>query len=189
MIIYIDTSEFNILATNVFNAKLAKANLITKTDFDAKLSSRNRKFTQNKPKHLLVENELNTLKNEIPHVSSLVKKTDYNTKAAAIDTNISTLDGKITKNKNELEELTKGATLVFLGNIFFDEKDGNQAYLVFQPVYNYFKFITNTNYISSWKFKGLSDESIKPFPTSDNSLKPLLEYYSCNISVKLMEVF
>ena len=34
--IYIDTSEFNKLATDVFNARLAQANLITKTDFDAK---------------------------------------------------------------------------------------------------------------------------------------------------------
>ena len=39
-----------------------KANLITKTDFDAKLSRLNRKITQNKTKQLLVENELNKLK-------------------------------------------------------------------------------------------------------------------------------
>ena len=36
--------------------------MITKTDFDAKLSILNRKITQNKTKHLLVENELNKLK-------------------------------------------------------------------------------------------------------------------------------
>ena len=36
--------------------------MIAKTDFDAKLSSLNRKITQNKTKHLLVENELNKLK-------------------------------------------------------------------------------------------------------------------------------
>ena len=39
-----------------------QANLITKKDFNAKLSSLNREITQNKPKHLLVENELNKLK-------------------------------------------------------------------------------------------------------------------------------
>ena len=59
---YIDTPEFNKLAADVFNARLAQANLITKTDFDAKLSNLNRKITQNKSKHLLVENELNKLK-------------------------------------------------------------------------------------------------------------------------------
>ena len=36
--------------------------MITKADFDAKLSSLNRKITNNKSKHLLVENELNKLK-------------------------------------------------------------------------------------------------------------------------------
>ena len=35
---------------------------MTKTDFDAKLSSLNRKITSNKTKHVLVENELKKLK-------------------------------------------------------------------------------------------------------------------------------
>ena len=34
---YIDTSEFNKLAVDAFNVKIAQANLVTKTDFDAKL--------------------------------------------------------------------------------------------------------------------------------------------------------
>ena len=53
---------FNKLAVDVFNARTAQANLVTKTDFDAKLSSLNRKITSNKTKHVLVENELNKLK-------------------------------------------------------------------------------------------------------------------------------
>ena len=59
---YIDTSEFNKLTADVFNARLSQANLITKADFDAKLSILNRKITENKTKHLLVENELKKLK-------------------------------------------------------------------------------------------------------------------------------
>ena len=59
---YITTPEFNAIAADVFNARLAQANLITKTDFDPKLSSLNQKITQNKTKYLLVENELNKLK-------------------------------------------------------------------------------------------------------------------------------
>ena len=35
---------------------------MTKTDFDAKVSSFNRKITENKTKYLLVQNELNKLK-------------------------------------------------------------------------------------------------------------------------------
>ena len=57
---YITTPEFNTLADDDFNARLAQENLITKTDFDAKLSSLNRNITSNEPKHLLVQNELKT---------------------------------------------------------------------------------------------------------------------------------
>ena len=55
---YITTPEFNTLAADVFNSRLVQANLITKTDFDAKLSSRNRKITSNKSKHLLAQKKL-----------------------------------------------------------------------------------------------------------------------------------
>ena len=55
---YITTAEFDELATNVFNARLAQANIVTKTDLDAKLSSLNGKITSNKTRHLLSENEL-----------------------------------------------------------------------------------------------------------------------------------
>ena len=37
--------------------------------------------------------------------------------------------------------------------------------------------ITDTYYVSSWKSKGYSAESIKPPTTSDNSLTPELNYY------------
>ena len=144
----------------------------------------NKKVTENKTDHLLVKNELTTLKNKIPDISNLVKKTVYNTKIVEIDTKVSNLDGKITKNKNDLKEVAIGTLLLFSANLIFDGEDGFQAYLIFQPVYKYFKFITNTNYISSWKSKGLSDESIKPFLTSDNSLTPLLVYYDYNIKLK-----
>ena len=51
---YIDTQEFNKLAADVFNARIAQANLIAKSDFDAKLSNLKRKITTNKSNHLLV---------------------------------------------------------------------------------------------------------------------------------------
>ena len=47
--------------------------------------------------------------------------------------------------------------------------------------------ITTTDYISSWKSKGLSDESIKPLTTSDNSLTPELNYYGTKTRVKFNE--
>ena len=104
------------------------------------MSSLNRKITQNKSKHLLLENELNKLK---------------------------TFDSGY-----------------FIGKSRFEE-DGNQNYLVFQPLNKYFKLITNTDYVSSLKSKGLSCEIIKPPTTSDNSLTPALNYYGTKTRVKL----
>ena len=64
------------------------------------------------------------------------------------------------------------------------EEDGTQNYLVFQPLNKYFKVIDNTDYVSSWKYKGLSAESIKPSTASDNSLTPALNYYGTKTRVK-----
>ena len=113
---YFATTEFNTLAANFFNARLAQANLITKTDFDTKLSILNRKNTANNSKNFLVENELKKLK-------------AFNLSC-------------------------------FIGKSHFEE-DGTQIYLVFQPINKYFKVITNSRYVSSWKSKILSAESIK----------------------------
>ena len=59
---HIANPEFNTMVASVFSARLARANLITKTDFDAKLKSLSKTITSNKTKHLLVENELKKLK-------------------------------------------------------------------------------------------------------------------------------
>ena len=50
--------RLNKFSAQVFNARLAQANLIRKTDFVAKLPSLNRNITTNKTKYLLVENAL-----------------------------------------------------------------------------------------------------------------------------------
>ena len=51
---YIDTSEFNRLAV-VFNARITQANLVTKTDFDAKLSGLKIKLLKIKQKTCLLK--------------------------------------------------------------------------------------------------------------------------------------
>ena len=54
---YIDTSEFNKLAVDVFNERLAQANLVTKTHFDNTVSSLTNNTASNKTKkHLLKTN-------------------------------------------------------------------------------------------------------------------------------------
>ena len=90
---------------------------------------------------------------------------------------------KITSNKskhllveNELKKLKTFDLGYFIAKSHFEEDDA-QNYLIFQPLYKYFKVISNTDYVSSWQSKGLSNENIKPPVTSDNSLTPALSYY------------
>ena len=125
---YIYTSEFNKLAVDAFNARLAQGNLITKTDFDGKFLSLNRKISQNKTEHLLVESELNKLK---------------------------TVDSGY-----------------FIGKSHFQE-DATQNYLVFQLMNKYLR-IGNSDYVLSWKSKGLSNESITPPSAPNTFLNPSL---------------
>ena len=79
------------------------------------------------------------------------------------------------------------SSVIITGNILFNSEDGSQAYLIFQPLYRYFKIITSNSYISSWKSKWLFAESIKPPTSSDNSLTPELSYYDYNIRIKFTE--
>ena len=48
----------------------------------------------------------------------------------------------------------------------------------------YFKDTGNTDHISSWESKRLSDESIKPLATFNNSLAPALNYVGNKTRVK-----
>ena len=60
--------------------------------------------------------------------------------------------------------------------LFYD----TQNYLVFQPMYWYFKRVSGVgsgNYIYFWKSKGLSDENITAPTTSDYGINPQVSYY------------
>ena len=90
------------------------------------------------------------------------------------DNTVSRLDRKIVENKtknksieNELKKLKTFDLSYFIGKSNFEE-DGAQNYLVFQPIFRYFKIIANKKFISLWKSKELSDKNIKPHATSDN---------------------
>ena len=128
----INILKFN--TANVFNERLAQAHLITKTDFDAKLSGLNRNITANKTRHFLNDNDLSYYRDKQ----------------------------------------------------YFDEGSGKQNYLVFLPINKYFKLnsvVDAVDYVLAWQSKGLSDESIKPRTTSDNSLNPELNYYGTKTRV------
>ena len=71
---YVTTQEFNKLTSENFTARLAQANLasksdianfVRKTDFEDKLKSLNKNVISNKTIHVLVENELSELSKEL----------------------------------------------------------------------------------------------------------------------------
>ena len=49
-----------------------------------------------------------------------------------------------------------------------------------------YKNIFTADYVLSWQSKGLSNESIKPPTTTNNSLTPELNYYGTNTKVKFI---
>ena len=55
---YITTSEFNNITEEDFNARLARANLVTNTGFDTKLVNLNKKLNSNKTKNYLLKMSL-----------------------------------------------------------------------------------------------------------------------------------
>ena len=100
-------------------------------------------------------------------------KSDYNTKIAGI--------------KNNIKKLQAYDLSYFRSKKYFDEEDGKQNYLVFLSIRKYFKLNTVVGVIDrvlSWQSKRISNESIKPPTTSDNSLNPRLSYYGTKIRVQ-----
>ena len=103
------------------------------------------------------------------------------------------ISNRITSNKtnhllveNELKKLQKFDSSYFKGKNHFEE-DGAQNYVVFQPMYRYFKRIAGVgscNYIYFWKSKGLSDERINSITTSNYSITPELSHYGTKTRVK-----
>ena len=65
---YITNPEFNKFTVEVFEARLARENLVTKKDFDAKLIGFNKIINSSKTKHLLAKKELKNYKHLIQFI-------------------------------------------------------------------------------------------------------------------------
>ena len=71
-----------------------------------------------------------------------------------------------------------------IGKSYFDE-DGAQNYVIFHSILKY--FMLNNKWITKWKSKGLSNESLEIISTSDNSLTPSINYYGEKVRLKFAE--
>ena len=95
------------------------------------------------------------------------------------------LNTKITANKTK-HFLNDDELSYYWGRQYFDEGSGKQNHLVFLPINKYFRLnsVVNTaDYVLSWQSKGLSNESIRPPTTNNNSLTPELNYYGTKTKI------
>ena len=166
--------------TTVENKIPDDSNLVKKTDYNTKVTEIENKLNNHNHGKYIATPEFNNSAADVFNTrlsqTHLVKKTDFDGKLSSLNKRVSTNKTKHLLVKNELKKLKAFDLSYFTGNSHFEE-DGAQNYLVFQPLNKYFKVITNPNYVSSWKSKGLSDETIKPPSTSDNSFNPTVSYY------------
>ena len=116
----------------------------------------------------------------MPDISTLILKSDYDTKIAEIESKYVSntgfdsklaqanviakryFDTKIIEFEKNIQKLKSFDSSYFRGKNYFDE-DTTQNYLVFLPISIYFKvnaILGVTDYVLSWQSKGLSSESI-----------------------------
>ena len=171
--------------TTVENKIPDVSNLVKKTDYNTKVTEIENKLNNHNHDKYITTPEFNTLAADVFNArlsqANLVTKTDF-------DAKLSSLHRKITSNKtkhvlveNEFKKLKTFDSSYFIGKNYLEE-GGAQNYLAFQPISRYFK--VKGKYILSWKSKGLSDATVTPYATSDNSLTPLIDHYGTRIRLK-----
>ena len=120
-----------------------------------------------------------------PAQIDLIRKPDFDFKLRGISDRVTKNKTKYLLVENELKKLQKFDAAYFKGKSHFEEDD-TQNYLVFQPMYRYFKRISGVgsgNYIYFWKSKGLSDERLDSITASSYKITP--ELSSCGTKTRV----
>ena len=140
---------------------------MTKTDYETKISDIEKKIADHNHDKYITTQEFNKLTSESFNARlgqiNLTTKTDFDAKLQSLSKRITSNKTKHLLFENELKNLKTFDLSYFKGKGLFEE-DGTQNYLVFQPMYRYFKRMAGVgsgNYIHVWKSKGLFDERIK----------------------------
>ena len=158
--------------------------LVKKTDFTTKVTEIEGKISS--ISSLATNSALTVVENKTPNVSSLVKK-------ANLDTELKKIRERVTSNKtrhfqieSKLKKLEKFDSSYFKGKCHFEE-DVTQNYLVFQPIYRYFRKIVGVgsgNYIYFWKSIVLSHKGLNSNTASNYTITPELSFYGTKTRVE-----
>ena len=124
----------------------------------------------------------------------LVQKTIFDSELKKFDDKVSANSSKVLSYEHKLKQredtindLERDASY-FRGKNYFDGSDGIQNYLVFQPIYKYYKTSVkgSTTCLFSWESKGLSNEKISSIATSNYNQAPSLAYDNVRIKLKFV---
>ena len=99
--------------------------------------------------------------------ATLASKTDFNNKLTSFIKRITSIKKTFRSSKKLNSLITKDYNF-FLGKIYFTNNDGSQNTFVCQPTLDVLelKKEKGTDYVLSWKSKGVSNSKLKPLYTA-----------------------
>ena len=171
--------------TAVENKIPSVSNLVKKSHYNTKISELEKKLTDHKHDKYITTPEFNklTAENFAARLTqaNLITKTDFDAKLWSLNRRITSNKTRHLLFEKELKKLKTFDLSYFIGKNHFDEDDA-QIYLVFQSMLEYFTL--NSKWITKWKSKGLSNESLEVVSTSDNTLTPSVNYYGDKVRLR-----
>ena len=133
--------------TTVENKIPDVGNLVKKTDYNTKVTEIENKLHNDSHDKYIDISEFNKLAVDVFNAritqANLVTKTDFDAKLLGLNNKITQSKTKHLLVENELNNLKTFDSSYFIEKSHFEE-DGTQNYLVFQPIYRYFKAISIT---------------------------------------------
>ena len=180
----------NLALTAVENKKPDVSSLVKKPDYNTKISEIENKVNDHNHDKYITTPGFNTMaadvfKARLAAQTDLIRKPDFDFKLKGISDRVTKNKTKYLLVENKLKKLQKFDAAYFRGKSHFEEDDP-QNYLVFQPMYRYFKRIAgfaSGNYIYFWKSKGLTDERLDSIIASNYKITPELGFYGTKTRV------
>ena len=153
------------MTTTVLNTKISEA--------ENKIPDNSRYIATQEFNKLTAENFAARLKQ-----ADLVNKTDFDNKLTSFSRQVTSNKTKHLEVQKKLNSLITKDYNFFLGRIYFKSDDGSQNKFVYQPTLDSIelKKDKDTDYVLSWKSKGVFNSKFKPlYDAFLNSIK-LSEY-------------
>ena len=132
------------------------SNLVKKTDYDTEITDIENELNNHNHEKYSDTSEFNKLAVDVFNgrlaQASLITKTDFDAKLSSLNKNITQNKTKYLLVENELNKLNTFDSGYFIGKSYFEE-NGTQKYLVFQPMYRYFKVFSFTQYLECFRME------------------------------------